>query len=181
MLFWRWRVLVTNLPCWWFWWGRLCSRPSLPTSVPKKGRSLLPARCLASNRFSTGSILCSAFRLELELCSLQSLVAFGWTCTIETAPESIPFAMIKALALMERRSVATSAGSIAHAVVSADYSVDTQAPFIVRSNRCCTDVISQEREATVCSLRQLSLLSATLRPNWSLSRYLAPLQAKIPK
>ena len=63
--------------------------------------------------------------------TMNSLAAFGHTRSIETASESIPFAIMQCLALMERRSVAQwisfaiSVGNIAHAVASVDYSFDT--------------------------------------------------------
>ena len=67
--------------------------------------------------------------------AIRSLEAFGWTRAVETASESIPFAVMQALALMERRSVAQwisfaiSVGNIAHAVASVDYSFDTSPRF----------------------------------------------------
>ena len=66
--------------------------------------------------------------------AMFSLAAFGYTRTVETSTESIPFAIMQALALMEHRSTAQwisfaiSVGNIAHAVASVDYSFDTN-PF----------------------------------------------------
>ena len=63
--------------------------------------------------------------------AMHALAAFSYTRSVETASESIPFAVIQALALMERRSIAQwisfaiSVGNIAHAVASVDYSMDT--------------------------------------------------------
>ena len=63
--------------------------------------------------------------------AIESLAAFGFTRVIEAASESIPFAVMQSLALMERRSVAQwisfaiSVVNIAHAVASVDYSFDT--------------------------------------------------------
>ena len=63
--------------------------------------------------------------------ALTSLVAFGFTRSMETATESIPFAVIQALALMQQRSVAQAVSfvitlaNIAHTVVSVDHHIDT--------------------------------------------------------
>ena len=63
--------------------------------------------------------------------ALTSLQAFGYTRIGETATESIPFAIMQSLALMEHQSVsqwisfAISLASVAHAVASVDYQIDT--------------------------------------------------------
>ena len=67
--------------------------------------------------------------------ALQSTAAFGFTRVIETASESIPFAIIQALALLEKQSLAQwfsfaiSVANIAHAVASVDYSFDTSTHY----------------------------------------------------
>ena len=72
-----------------------------------------------------------------------SLNAFGYTRSVETSTESIPFAIIQCLALMvERRSIAQwislaiSVGNIAHSVASVDYAFDTSPYFRAREPLC---------------------------------------------
>ena len=64
--------------------------------------------------------------------ALNSLMAFGYTRSIEAAIESIPFAVIQSLALMEQRSttqwlsIAITLANAAHAVASVDHQFDTR-------------------------------------------------------
>ena len=78
------------------------------------------------------------FDIEPQPGALGSLAAFGWTRVCETSTESIPFVVMQALALMERRSIAQwisfaiSIANIAHSVASVDYGFDTS--VIYRAN-----------------------------------------------
>ena len=75
------------------------------------------------------------FDIPPHVGALHSLAAFGYTRAVETASESIPFAIMQSLALVEQRSTAQwisfaiSVGNIAHAVASVDHSFDTSAHF----------------------------------------------------
>ena len=75
------------------------------------------------------------FNIPNQPGALRPQVAFTYTRGIETSTESIPFAFMQALALVEQRSVAQwisfgiSVFNIAHAVASIDYDIDKSAYY----------------------------------------------------